>query len=191
VRRDNRKRFEHFDPSIAYMTHVGKRILRVHIFDTKEVDDLTGEMLDREIVFFAIDQLRVGLTALTEEELRAFYEGMRLAIFYALPIVRKLDKEAQDEYKQGLPPRRRFYQRPPVVSLKRQLFGRNAEGIQERFSRVVELDRLAPDQRPDPTGLAASGTSRRAIPEQHPEDDGSFDGEPEVDDVPDLGEGPR
>jgi hypothetical protein len=173
----------------AFMVALGQtHTFRVAVYqspDAKE-DDLPAH----DVTLVQIGSTRISLTALTEEELRALYEGMKLAIFYALPTVRMLDKEAQDAYQTGTAARRRLYRRAPVIALKRRMFGSLAEGIQERFGRVVDLDR-ARSGKPDATGLAASGRSRLAIPERGQKDPGSSDGEPEAGGDEDLGQSTR
>jgi hypothetical protein len=188
VRPRRKKFYSTVSEGDAFLVALGQsKTFRVVVFPSKAQED-EDDVPAHDVTMIQIGSLRLSLTALTEDELRAFWEGIRLAVFHALPTVRMLDKDAQDAYETGAPTRRRFYRRPPVVALKRGLFAGLAEGIHERFDRVVDLDRTGRGN-PDATGLAASGRSRLAIPERGPQELGSSDSEPEAGSDEDLGEG--
>lgn len=169
------------------MCDLGYRKFLVHHFPSNSDEP------DHDVITVGFGKnFKMSLTSLTEEELHAFYEGVTLAVKAALPTVRMLDKEAQDGYEAGNLPRQRFYRRVPVIAVKRWVFGRNAEGIQDRFTRVVILDQQKyGTPLPDPTGLAGSGVTRRAVPERDPLYLGTSNGGPEADEYEDLGEDER
>lgn len=185
-----RRHYSTISPGTAFMVEYGSRRLIVRTWWDEPEND--SDEPAHEVVTIGFDQgQQISLTALTEPELLAFMEGVRLAVNHAMPTVRMLDKEAHDGNEAGQLPRKRLYKRMPVVAIKRRLFGGDAEGIQERFERVVYLDnQTATSPSIDPTGLAASGVTRRAVPERLANQPGASNGVPEADEHEGVGEEP-
>lgn len=95
-----------------------------------------------------------NLTALTEEELLKTKELFDAAFEWALPVVQRRDKEAQDAFDNGDDSHARVYRAVPQLVFRKRPESEHSEGIQVGPGRIPDSSRGAinPDE-----GLRGSG----------------------------------
>jgi hypothetical protein len=120
-----------------------------------------------------LPDVAIKLTDLTEPELLAMKELFDSAFEWALPVVTRRDKEAEDAWNEGDDSHVRNYRPAPTVVYRKRPVSEHGEGVHQRSSGVPEGSGGEPDG--DPGGVRGAGD---VVPEPvqvqgESEDDGS------------------
>lgn len=117
--------------------------------------DPTENEVGPDIIFTAIQMMRFGklvmnLSSFTEAELLAFKEVLIEAIDWALPVVRRRDEEAQNEFNEGGESFERVYRAVPRVVYRTRISDEHSKGIFQRPENPVEVkpQPVNPNDRP-------------------------------------------